>query len=260
MTILIIGGADLGLQAVKLAKAAGHHTILADKNAACPAASLADAFFHMDVTKSPLPEADLILPATESEAVLSLLPPEQSLFDPAAWNKTASRLEADRFLRELGIPAPEYFPRGSEPYLVKPDRGSFGRGIWVTEDFCEVGGAINAGFVTQEELNGPVWSQIVVGTPGAYTAYPPAKLSFNSLRRRTDAVCEPAPEADALASFAQKIAQALALHGVLEVEAIFHRGLWNVIDLNARIPMLTGEALMRTGINIVSEIIASHCH
>lgn len=258
MTILIIGGGALGLQAVKLAKAAGHRTLLADKNAACPAASLADEFFHMDVTKAPLPQADFILPATESEAVLSLLPADTALFDLAAWNKTASRLEADSFLRELGIPAPEYFPMGSEPYIVKPDRGSFGQGIWVTEDFCEVGGAVNAGFVTQEELNGPVWSQIVVGKDGAYTAYPPAKLTFDGFRRRMDALCQPAPDADALAASAKTIAGAIGLHGILEVEAIFHQGLWKVIDLNARIPMHTGEALLESGINLVDEMIASH--
>lgn len=253
MTILIIGGAALGVQAVLLAKAAEFHVVLADKNPACPAKALADEFVNIDVTKAPLPEADLILPATESEAVLNILPGEKALFDLNAWNRTASRLEADEFLRSMGVPIPEYFPRGSEPYLVKPDRGSFGAGIWVTEDFCEVGGAVNAGFVTQEELNGPVWSQVIVGKPGNYTAYAPAKLSFDD-RCRTGAACLPASEPEALAETAVKIAEAIGLSGILEVEAIFHRGLWKVIDLNARLPMYTGEALLETGINLLGEL------
>lgn len=255
MTILILGGGALGVQAAKLAKAAGLHVILADKNAACPAKALADEFLNIDITKAVLPEADYILPATESQTVLESLSGDHLLFDLDAWNRTSSRLAADEFLRSIGVAIPEYFPRGSEPYLVKPDRGSFGMGIWVTEDFCEVGGAVNAGFVTQEELDGPVWSQIVLGTPGAYTAYAPAKLSFDG-RHRTGAACSPAPEAEALADTAGTIAQAIGLSGMLEVEAMFHRGQWKVIDLNARLPMYTGEALLETGINLLGELIA----
>lgn len=255
MNLLILGGGPLGAQAAMLAKAAGFHVILADKNSACPAKALADEVICMDITKDTLPPADAILPATENEAVLNILP-EGALFDPSAWALTASRLGADEFLRKHDIPAPEYFPGGSEPYLVKPDRGSFGQGIWVTEDFCEVGGAINAGFVAQEELNGPVWSQVVIGTPGSYTAYAPAKLTFNALRLRTGAQCSPAPEADQLGETAKKIAQAMGLKGILEVEAICHQGIWKVVDLNARLPMYTGEALLETGVNLIGELIS----
>ncbi len=258
MTILILGGGALGVQAARLARSAGLSVLLADKNPACPAASLADEFFSIDLLRDSLPPADHILPAIENQAILNRLSGENVLFDRNAWNQTASRLEADALLRDLGIPAPAYFPQGSEPYLVKPDRGSFGQGIWVTEDFCEVGGAVNAGFVTQEELNGPVWSQIVLGKPGAYKTYPPAKLTFNSLRQRTDAACEAASDSGALAASSRKIAEAIGLRGILEVEAIFHQGLWKVIDLNARLPMLTGEALLTTGVNLVDELMANH--
>lgn len=255
MTILILGGGALGVQATTLAKAAGFHVLLADKNTACPAKALADEFFLIDAAKDPLPKADLILPATESETVLTHLPAENVLFDLSAWNKTASRLAADEFLRSIGVAIPDYFPKGSEPYLVKPDRGSFGKGIWVTEDFCEVGGAVNAGFVTQEELDGPVWSQIVTGKPGRYTAHPPARLTYN-IRQRTGAQCLSAPNADELAHTAEKIARELNLSGILEVEAIFHQGQWKVIDLNARLPMYTDEALLETGINLLEELAA----
>lgn len=254
MKLLIIGGGALGVQAVMLAKAAGFHTLLADKNPACPAAALVDEFIPMDVTKGPLPEADAVLPALEAENVLAALP-ENALFDPAAWERTASRLGADKLLQEKGIPIPEYFPMGSEPYIVKPERGSFGRGIWVTEDFCEVGGAVNAGFVTQEELNGPVWSQIVVGKEGEYAVYPPAKLTFDHMRLRTGAECLPAPEAEALGETAVAAAKAVELRGILEVEAIFHQGVWKVTDMNARLPMHTGEALLGKGINVLGELV-----
>ena len=50
--------------------------------------------------------------------------------------------------------------------------------------------------------------------------------------------------------------EAIGLSGILEVEAIFHRGQWKVIDLNARLPMYTGEALLETGINLLGELVS----
>ncbi len=256
MTILVLGGADLGAQACRLAKAAGIHTIVIDKDRDCLAAPEAEELLCGDITKvDPLPEADLIVPATESEAVLERLATgEGVLFDPAAWQITSSRLASDAFLADHGFPVPAYFPEGSEPYIVKPDRGSFGRGIWVTEDFCEVGGAVNGGFVAQEELSGPVWSQVVIRWKGQEKAYAPARLTYDDRRRRTGAVCEQVPGGD-LPGMALQIAQALDLKGILEVEAIFHGGVWKVIDLDARLPLLTPDAILAaTGEDILADL------
>ena len=232
MKIQMIGSGPLLEQAKRLADAAGYE-IVSDG-------------------------ADYILPATESGDSLKSLAGETVLFDADAWAIASSRLKTDALLKEKGIPAPEYFPGGSEPYLVKPDRGSFGRGIWVTDDYCEVGGAVNAGFVTQEELPGDVWSAAVVGTPGAYTVYPAAKLTYDGHRQRTDARIEPAPDADALAETAQACAEALSVRGVLEVEAIHHLGVWKVIDLNARLPMLTSDALLAQGVNLLEKLVEAY--
>lgn len=254
MTLLILGGGALGLQACRLARAAGIRSVVADRDGDCPAAALADGFVRMDVRAGPLPEAGFILPATENDAVLEGLTGKNVLFDPAAWHLTSSRLASDAFLRELKIPVPAYFPGGSEPYIVKPDRGSFGRGIWVTEDFCEVGGAVNGGFVAQEELDGPVWSAAVLRKDGRCASYPPAMLAFDSRRRRLSARCLPAPDGAALERTARKIAQAMELDGLLEVEAIFHQGLWKVIDLNARLPLFTPDALLAEGVNLLESL------
>ncbi len=201
-------------------------------------------------------EADYTLPATEDDAVLAALP-GRALFDPAAWALCSSRFASDAFLRENGVPAPAYFPGGSEPYIVKPDRGSFGVGVWVTDDYCEVGGAVNAGFVAEEELTGDVWSVAVTGRPGAYAVYPAARLVYDDMRRRVGAECLPAPFADALAETALKAASAMALHGVLELEAILNLGAWTVIDMNARLPVKTPDALLEAGINLLEELIGA---
>ncbi|MCC8357523.1 MAG: ATP-grasp domain-containing protein [Oscillospiraceae bacterium] len=241
MKLLILGGGPLGEQAVRLARAAGMETTVLESAGKCP----------------PLAEYDYILPATEDETLLALAAGEKALFDRSAWELTRSRIASDEWMRGRGIPVPAYFPEGSEPYIVKPDRGSFGQGIWVTEDFCEVGGAVNAGFVAQEELDGPVWSAAVVGVPGQYTAYAPAVLTFQG-RRRTDAQCEPAEDGQALMDTARAAAEAMALRGILEVEAIRSEGTWKITDLNARLPMLTPDALLAAeGVNLLSELIAA---
>ena len=229
MKLRIVGSGPLLDQASRLAKAAGYEI----------------------VTEG----ADYILPATEDAAALNALTGDNILFDAAAWAICSSRLKTDALLREKGIPAPEYFPGGSEPYIVKPDHGSFGLGIWVTDDYCEVGGAVNAGFVTQEELAGDVWSVAVTGAPGAYTAHAPARLTFDGRRQRTAAELADAPDADALRETALAAAEAVGVHGVLEVEAIDHHGVWKVIDLNARFPMLTSDALLERGVNLLEELV-----
>lgn len=199
--------------------------------------------------------ADYVLPATEDDAALAALSGDNLLFDPAAWKICSSRFASDALLRDNGVPVPAYFPDGSEPYLVKPDRGSFGLGIWVTDDYCEVGGAVNAGFVTQEELAGDVWSVAVTGAPGAYTVHAPAKLTYDDRRQRVAAGIADAPEAEALRKTALAAAEAVGVRGVLEVEAICHHGVWKVIDLNARLPMLTSDALLAQGVNLLVELV-----
>lgn len=231
MKLRILGAGPLAGQAERLAAAAGYETVSGGE--------------------------DFTLPATEDDGVLRGLP-ENALFDAGAWEIASSRLRTDALLREKGIPAPEYFPGGSEPYLVKPDRGSFGLGIWVTDDYCEVGGAVNAGFVTQEELHGDVWSAAVAGKPGAYTVFPPAKLTFDDRRQRVSAELADAPDGQDLEKTALACAEALGLQGVLEVEAIHHLGVWKVIDLNARLPMLTSDALLGAGVNLLEELVRAY--
>ena len=237
MKLLIVGSGALADQAGRLA----------DKS------SLADGF--ETVAGGALPAADVILPATRDEAAVKALEGPGLLLDRAAWELTVSRLGADAFWQERGVPVPAYVPGGSEPYLVKPDRGGDGKGIWVTEDFCEVGGAVNAGFVTQEEMEGPVWSVAVTGADGAYTVHAPAKLTFIG-RRRTGAVCEQAPESETLTKLAADIAGAINMRGILEVEAIRSRGAWWVTDLNARLPLFTPDAVLEaSGVNLLDEVI-----
>jgi pyrrolysine biosynthesis protein PylC len=58
-----------------------------------------------------------------------------------------------------------------------------------------------------------------------------------------------------LCQTACQVAQAIGVQGLLEVEAIFHHGVWKVVDLNARLPMLTPDAILEaTGKNVLADL------
>ena len=51
------------------------------------------------------------------------------------------------------------------------------------------------------------------------------------------------------------LSEAIRASGVLEAEVICHHGVWKVIDLNARLPMLTSDALLAQGVNLLEELV-----
>lgn len=258
MTILVLGSGLRGAAACHLAKKAGHRVILCDKKRNGPAMGLCDEFIPLDPQN--LPAADYIFPATADEALLAPFRGEKLLFDPLAQEVCRSKLAGDDYLAAHGYPRPRRFPEGSEPYIVKPDSDSFGRGIWATEDFCEVGGAVNANFLTQEELTGPVVSVTVWGRPGAYVCGPVLGLTTDD---RYD-LCEarlPAPIGpDAAGAFTQdalRLAEEIRLEGLLEVQAVYHGGKCKIIEINGHLPELSALCLFAgAGINLVQQLLA----
>lgn len=258
MTVLVLGGGLRGAAACYLAKKAGHRVILCGKKQNSPALGLCDEFVLFDPKN--LPAADCIFPAAAEEALLAPFRGEKLLFDPLAQAVCRSKLAGDDYLEAHGYPHPQRFPRGSEPYIVKPDADSYGRGIWATEDFCEVGGAVNANFLTQEELTGPVVSVTVWGRPGAYGSAPVLGLKTDD---RYD-LCEaflpapiPAEAAEAFAADARRLAEEIGLEGLLEVQAVFHGGKCKIIEMNGHLPELSALCLFAgAGINLVQELMA----
>lgn len=244
MKLLILGAGLRAAAAAYLAKEAGFEVLITDKKATGPAVGLADGFIPF--APGTLPAADFTLPATEDPQLLAEGRARGLLFDPTALAVCRSKLACDAFLEEKGHPRPQRFPLGSEPYIVKPDSNSFGRGIWVTEDFCEVGGAVNANFLTQEELPGPVVSVLVLGRPGHYAALPVTGLECDDrydLCRAFLPAPLPAEAAEAFAAEALTIAGELGAEGLLELQAVYHGGRCKIIEMNAQFPVLSSLAL-----------------
>ena len=193
----------------------------------------------------------LTVQSDPTEATLSL-----------ACNDPAHRLCADKqsahdFLTAKGFPQPQDFPGGSEPYIVKPATGGgCGRGIWVTEDYCEAGGGVNAGFLVQEELHGAVLSVAVVGYHGRVAVCPAVRLVMDDRYDRCAAEY-PAAEGAALLPLAERLGEALALEGVLELKAVVTSEGAYIISLNEGLPALASTALHHgAGLNPLGALAA----
>lgn len=137
----------------------------------------------------------------------------------AAHALCADKHAAHDFFARHALAQPHDFPGGSEPYIVKPGSGSCGRGIWSTEDFCEAGGGINAGFLVQEELRGTVVSVTVVGHAGRLCVCPAVELVINDRYDRCGAVYPCAAGANVAADkLARALGEALELDGIVELK------------------------------------------
>ncbi|MDR2486795.1 MAG: ATP-grasp domain-containing protein [Clostridiales Family XIII bacterium] len=155
--VAILGGRLQGTEAVFLAKLAGCHCILIEKERNTPASGIADAVLLCDVQHPSaellalLDSADLVLPATENQgalSALSALAKERNLplaFSEQAYAVSSSKQKSDRLFRQLGIPCPRYADEvardardsgawAQDGYILKPSGGSGSDGIVRVDD------------------------------------------------------------------------------------------------------------------------------
>ncbi len=168
----------------------------------------------------------------------------------------SKQAQHDFFLSQ-NFPAPQDFPDGSEPYIVRPDCAEGGRGIWVTDDYCEAGGAVNANFVTQEELSGAVFSVQLLGAGGRFAALPAVELTMDDRYDRCRAAYRAGLDPDGtLHTLALQVAQALALDGAAEMKAVLHGGKFYCLALNAGLAPLSSSALYFAGLHVADALDA----
>ena len=146
----------------------------------------------------------------------------------------ASKLAQQAFFEENNIPAPRRFPEGCEPYIVRPDRGAGGIGICSVDDYCEAGGAVNAGFLVQEELEGPVYLKTAEQTDGGVTLGPTRRLARGvRYARGAESVSDLNDvEEEALAAPVRRLAELLAPTERIEVKLLRHDGRFYVLSVD----------------------------
>ena len=160
MLIAIIGGNLQGVEAAYLAKKAGYHVLLIDKNPHAPASLMCDRFTPLTITAESDPheilkDVDLIIPALENDDVLAILEKwsmETSIplaFDMAAYAISSSKKRSDRIFKEIGIDAPKSWAECDFPIVVKPDEESGSQGVKIIHNEKELA----LSFPTEDSLS-----------------------------------------------------------------------------------------------------------
>jgi pyrrolysine biosynthesis protein PylC len=258
----IVGGKLQGVEAAYLARKAGWEARVVDKDLRVPASDLGDSFVQVDVTIEEkldgiLGDVDFIIPALEDENALRSLARWSRntgvplALDPEAYAVTSSKLKSAKLFNALGLPIPIGWPQCKFPVLAKPAQGSGSKGVRVFRDLASLKNGFSAEFpppdwVLEEYLEGSQHSLEVVGRPGNYRV-----LQVTDLYVDQDFDCKRvvAPSnlpSNCIAGFEKltlTIAEALNLHGVMDVEVISSGGQLKVLEIDARLPSQTPTAV-----------------
>ncbi len=269
MRVAIVGGKLQGVEAAYLAKKAGWEVLLVDRRPQVPAIGLCDRLAVFAVaserdTAGVLADTDLVIPALEDLPALRVLSAcaragdIRLAFDLDAFRLTASKVRSNRLFQRLGVPVPAKWPHCDLPVIVKPDRASGSRGVRLITRARQLAPYTNRPneYVIEAFAPGPTFSIEVMGVPGRYYAlqvtalemdagfdckrvWAPAELKVG-LRRRFE-------------ELAVRLARAVGLKGVMDVEVVHNGGELALLEIDARLPSQTPTAVYwSTGVNMVA--------
>jgi pyrrolysine biosynthesis protein PylC len=267
----VVGGNLQGVEAAYLARKAGWQVRVVDRNFRAPASGLCDEFVQLDVKEEKgldevLADVDLVIPALEDDDALAVLTrwSRQAkvplAFDPSAYAISSSKVKSNRLFARLGLPVPGAWPDCGLPVLAKPSRGSGSRGVRVFRDFESLqrhfsGALPPRGWVLQEYIEGSLHSLEVIGAPGNYRALQITDLymdeSYDCRRVVAPSELPPEPAAE-FERLSLTIAEALKLHGIMDVEVVLSRQGFKILEIDARLPSQTPITVYwSTGQNMV---------
>lgn len=274
MRIVVVGGKLQGTEAAYLARQAGWEVVLVDKDRSAPATGLCDKFYHLNVGEAGgkitdiFKRADLIVPAVEDEAVLEQLGKAAGragvpmAYDTSAYNISSSKQKSDRLFEDSGIPAPSHWPKCSLPVIVKPSGSSGSQGVRKVDNSEELlkflqqcSGSLES-WVIQEYLDGPSYSLEVVGCGGKYLTLQTTDLDMDCMfdcKRVSAPTGLEKPLENQFRELAVRIAKAVNLTGIMDVEVIKHENILKVLEIDARLPSQTPTAVFKsTGVNMIT--------
>ena len=258
----VVGGKLQGVEAAYLAHKAGWDVRVVDKAPRVPASELGDSFVQADVTVGSnldraLGDVDLVIPALEDDkALISLTRWSRKAgvplaFDPRAYAVSSSKLKSAVFFKRIGIPVPAAYPNCGFPVVAKPGLGSGSKGVGIFQDLDSIQNRFSPEFppsdwILEEFIDGSQHSQEVIGRPGSYRLFPVTDLyvdhNFDCKR-----VIAPSNLPRNLTADFEKlsltIAEAINLHGIMDVEVIFSRGEFKVLEIDVRLPSQTPTAV-----------------
>ena len=262
LLIAVVGGKLQGVEAAYLARKAGWEVRVVDKKTRVPAAVLGHSFAQVDVTVEKnlagvFSDVDFIIPALEDEDALTGLTRWSRrmaiplAYDPQAYAISSSKLKSAEFFNEIGTPVPVPWPECGFPVVAKPAQGSGSKGVrifndlnsmkdWFSPDF------LPPGWVLEAFVEGSQHSLEVIGRPGNYRVLQVTDLyvdqNYDCKRVIAPTDLSPGLTAD-FEKLSLTLAEALKLHGIMDVEVIFHQGKFTVLEIDARLPSQTPTAV-----------------
>lgn len=204
-----------------------------------------------------LGDVDFIIPTLEDDAALRSLA-RWSLdagiplaFDPEAYAISSSKLKSARFFNEIGLPVPVAWPECEFPVLAKPGQGSGSKGVRIFQNLDSLKDAFSAEFpppdwILEEFIDGSEHSLEVIGKPGNYRALQVTDLYVDQNFDCKRVIAPSELPANLIADFealSLKIAKALNLHGIMDVEIVYSRGELKLMEIDARLPSQTPTAV-----------------
>jgi pyrrolysine biosynthesis protein PylC len=277
MRLGIVGGRLQGTEAAYLGAAAGHETVLIDRTPGTPASGLAAENHAFDVVttdslaREVLGSCDVVIPACEDERTLRHL--DELLaevgvpfaFHTPSHELTSSKIASDRLFSEKGLPCPIAWPQCGFPVVVKPSTASGSVGVAVARDREELATAI-AGLrqrghspVVQRFVEGPSLSLEVMRTvDGRVATFLPTLLEFDAgfdCARVLAPVGQPRSVIETLADVSRRLAEAVGLVGLMDVEVMVDGDEPLVIEIDARLPSQTPSVVYHAiGVNLVDAL------
>lgn len=273
MKLLVVGCKLQGTEAIYLAKQAGFFVTAVDHRADACGSGLADRFVQADVYDEEimLPlfrENDAVLPVIEDLEVCRTLErygrqtETPVIFDTAAYAVSSSKRRSNALFRQLGLPLPESYPVCGFPVILKPDDQSGSAAVQRAESQAEVDTYLaraNGNVVIQQYLEGRSFSLEVLSMNGEICCPMITEVCMDSSYDCSRIVAPAkvtAYEAQQLYKIAEKLAAALHMNGIFDIEVISHHGKLKLLEIDARLPSQTPIAVYHaSGFNMVEWLV-----
>ena len=277
MFVAVVGGNLQGVEATYLALKAGWKVMVIDKKPAVPASGLCDFFVQLDVTAveelgSTLKGIDLVIPALENYDALYALSQWTKTnsvpfaFDLEAYLISSSKVKSDKLFARIGVPTPKPWPESGFPVIAKPSEGSGSQGILIINDLDEMKRRFHVSvpsekWVVQEFVQGPTYSLEVIGFPEQYRVLYVTDLAMDAYYDCKRVIAPTELSTELIKEFENMsvvMADALKLHGLMDIEVILNDGVMKVLEIDARLPSQTPTAVYwSTGLNMV-QLLGEH--
>lgn len=274
MNVAVVGGKLQGVEVTYLAKCAGYTVGVLDRRQDAQAFGMADREHVIDIlqesarTECILKKYDVVIPAIENLEVLDMVLAIGKkldvpvLFDRDAYEISSSKQASNQLFHRLQLSMPGTYPDCSYPVILKPNDKSGSSGIqkcFSKEETESCLQSLPKNTVVQEYVAGRSFSLEVLGDGTQFVfsqmtevvvdkAYDckriiaPAKLEEN--------------EKEQLLYMGKKLAEALKIKGIFDLEVICHRGTLKLLEIDARVPSQTPISVYHScGFNMVEAMV-----